>query len=197
MADPRDAQWPQDAQHPQDALGAQQAQRAQRAQGAFETPDAPARATYDYAIVRVAPRVEREEFVNAGIILFCRTRDYLEARVELDAARLAALAPDLDVPDVQRHLASIPRVCAGGPDSGPIGRLTQSQRFNWLVAPRNTVIQTSPVHAGLCDDPAAALERLMSCLVRQVPSRAAGLEGHSAPAGPSQAPLAGTERDRG
>ncbi|CAA9283631.1 MAG: hypothetical protein AVDCRST_MAG77-4065 [uncultured Chloroflexi bacterium] len=141
------------------------APEASSSAAATPAADGPPRATFDYAIVRVAPRVEREEFVNAGIILFCRTRDFLEARLALDSARLAVLAPDLDVTDVERHLASIPRVCAGGPGTGAIGRLTQSQRFNWLVAPRNTVIQTSPVHAGLCTDPAVALERLVHRLV--------------------------------
>jgi hypothetical protein len=127
----------------------------------------PARSSFDYAIMRVVPRVERGEFVNAGAILFCRTRRFLGARVELDRARLAALAPTLDPAEIERHLALIPLVCAGGAAGGPIGLLPQPDRFHWLVAPRSAMIQTSPVHAGLCDDPAATLEHLIETLVRQ------------------------------
>jgi hypothetical protein len=110
--------------------------------------------------------VEREEFVNAGVILFCLVRDFLGARVELDRVRVRALHPDVDLALVDEHLAAIPRVCAGGDGSGPIGRLSLRERFHWLVAPRSTVIQVSPVHSGLCDDPERALERLMDRMVR-------------------------------
>ena len=127
----------------------------------------PARDSFDYAIVRVVPHVEREEFLNAGVILFCRTLDFLDARVELDRARLAALASDADAAEVERHLAAIPRLCAGGPDAGPIGRLSRAERFHWLVSPGSTIIQPSPVHCGLCSDPAAALEHLMERMVRR------------------------------
>lgn len=130
----------------------------------------PVRSSFDYAIVRVVPRVEREEFVNAGVILFCLQRDFLGARVQLDPGRVLALWPDTDLALVEEHLAAIPMVCAGGPGSGPIGRLTQRERFHWLVAPRSTVVQVSPVHAGVCDDPAAALERLMDRMVRLAPT---------------------------
>ncbi len=126
-------------------------------------------ASYDYAVVRVVPRVEREEFINAGVIVFCRTRRYLGARVELDRARLAALAPDLDpeeAREIERHLAVIPTICAGGRGAGPIGALTLAERFHWLVAPHSTVVQTSRAHCGLCDDPAATLDHLMARLVR-------------------------------
>ncbi len=126
----------------------------------------PARSSFDYAIVRVVPRVERDEFVNAGAIVFCRTRRFLGARIELDRPRLAALAPWLDPAEVERHLALIPLVCAGGADGGPIGLLPLADRFHWLVAPRSAMIQASPVHAGLCDDPAAALEEIVAQLVR-------------------------------
>ena len=125
-----------------------------------------ARTSFDYAIVRVVPRVERDEFVNAGVILFCRTRRFLGARIELDARRLAALAPSLDITEVERYLATIPIICAGGPGSGPIGALPLADRFHWLVAPRSAMIQTSPVHTGLCDSPAAALEELLAAAVR-------------------------------
>ncbi len=130
----------------------------------------PARASFDYAIVRVVPHVEREEFVNAGAILFCRTLDFLGARVELDRARLAALSPDADAAEVEQHLTAILRICAGGPDGGPIGRLSRAERFHWLVSPGSTIIQPSPVHCGLCDDPEAALDRLMDHMVRRAAS---------------------------
>jgi hypothetical protein len=128
----------------------------------------PAPASFDYALVRVVPRVEREEFLNAGVVLFCLTRGFLGARVALDRARLAALAPgaDLDLDLVEEHLAAIPRIAAGGEGSGPIGRLTVRERFHWLVAPRSTVIQMGPVHAGLCDDPRRALDDLFERMVR-------------------------------
>jgi hypothetical protein len=112
------------------------------------------------------PRVEREEFVNAGVVLFCLQRDFLGAQVELDVARVRALWPGADLPLLEAHLAVVPRICAGAPGSGPIGRLSARERFHWLVAPRSTVLQVSPVHSGLCDDPAAALERLMDRMVR-------------------------------
>jgi len=125
---------------------------------------APVRHSYDYAVVRVVPRVEREEFFNAGVILFCRVRRFLGARVALDQGRLAALAPALDPAGVEAHLALIERICAGDVDAGPIARLPLAERFHWLVAPRSTVVQTSPVHSGLCADPAAALERLFALM---------------------------------
>ena len=122
--------------------------------------------SFDYAVVRVIPRVEREEFVNAGVIVHCYALDFLAARVELDEARLLALAADADLPLVRRHLAAIPRICAGGPSAGPLGELSQRERFNWLVAPRSTLLQTSPAHSGMCADPAGALERLLDRTVR-------------------------------
>jgi hypothetical protein len=126
----------------------------------------PALHLYNYAVIRVVPRVEREEFVNAGVILFCRTRRFLCAKVELNRERLLALAPDVDLAQVERHLATIPLICKGGEAAGPIGHLTQAERFRWLVSPRSTIIQPSPVHPGLSDDPAATLERLMDKMVR-------------------------------
>src|SRR5262249_10172878 len=110
---------------------------------------------------------EREEFLVAGVILFCRTRRYLGAQAALDIERLRALAPDLDPAEVERHLAQIVRICRGDPEAGPIGRWPPAERFHWLVAPRSTVIQTSPVHTGLCPDPEAALTRLFDTLVRR------------------------------
>jgi hypothetical protein len=130
----------------------------------------PAQPSFDYAVVRVVPRAEREEFVNAGVILFCSERDYLDARVEVDRARVLALDPGADLAEIEAHLRAIPRVCAGGEGSGPIGRLSRRERFHWLVAPRSTVVQVSPVHSGLCEDPARALEKLVERMVR-VPGR--------------------------
>jgi hypothetical protein len=123
--------------------------------------------SFDYAVVRVVPRVERGEFMNAGVILYCRARDYLAARVRLDRARLAAFAPsaELDLEALDRALALIPRLCAGEPGAGPIAALPQAERFHWLVAPRSTVAQVSPVHAGLCVDPAATLDALFERMV--------------------------------
>ncbi len=126
----------------------------------------PGLVSFDYAVVRVVPNVEREEFLNAGVILFCRTRRFLKARIELDASRLAALAPDFDASQVQEYLDLIPRICAGGPEAGPIGELSQPERFHWLVSPRSTTIQISPVHCGCCADPQAALDDLFEKMVR-------------------------------
>lgn len=122
--------------------------------------------TYDYTIVRVVPKVERAEFVNVGVILSCPAQDFLDARIEVDATRLTALDPTVDLQAVEAHLAAIPIVCAGGDGAGPIGRLSQRERFHWLVAPRSTIIQTSPVHTGACRDPRAAIERLLETMVR-------------------------------
>lgn len=118
---------------------------------------------FNYSIVRVVPAVERGECLNAGVILFCRTRRYLGARVELDTPRLVALWPGADVETTRAGLELIPRVVAG---QGPFGEMSLSERFHWLVSPRSTTIQPSPVHAGLCTDPEATLEHLMATLVR-------------------------------
>lgn len=125
----------------------------------------PARSSYDYAILRVVPRVDREEFLNAGVVLFCLERDFLGARVGLDEARVKAAFPDADLGLLREHLAVIPRICEGGPEAGPIGKLTKRERFHWLVAPRSTIVQVSPVHVGLCEDPAAALADVFAKMV--------------------------------
>jgi hypothetical protein len=126
----------------------------------------PAPTAFDYALVRVVPCVDRGELLNVGALLFARTRRYLGARIELDEARLRALWPAVDLDDVRAHLDVIPRVCRGGPEAGPIGELPLHERFHWLVAPRSTIIQTSAVHSGLCDDPARELARLVERMVR-------------------------------
>ena len=126
----------------------------------------PAPSSFNYAIVRVVPRVERGEFINAGVILYCLTSRFLASKVELDEQRLRALAPGVDLELVRSHLEAIPRICEGGKKAGPIGQLPQKERWHWLVAPRSTILQTSPVHSGLCEDPAQALEHLMDRMVR-------------------------------
>jgi DUF3037 family protein len=122
--------------------------------------------TYDYAVIRVVPKVEREEFVNVGIIVSCPAGEFLEARIELDEQRLTAVDPTLDVETIRTHLATIPIICAGGQEAGPMGKASQRERFHWLTAPRSTVIQTSPVHTGFCEDPADVLEHLLDTMVR-------------------------------
>jgi len=126
----------------------------------------PAFSTYDYAVIRVVPRVERGEFLNVGVILYCRSLRFLGSAVELDEARLAALAPCMSLSSIRPHLAMIPIVCRAAPGSGPIGALSQAERFHWLVSPRSTAIQTSPVHCGITNDPEATLEHLTGQLVR-------------------------------
>jgi hypothetical protein len=126
----------------------------------------PADYAYDYAVVRVVPRVDRGERINVGVIVSCPDLSFLEARIEIDEPRLRAFDGSLDLEVTKAHLDMIPRVCRGGADAGPIGALPQRARFHWLVSPRSTVIQISAVHAGRTADPFAALERLMACMVR-------------------------------
>ena len=127
-------------------------------------PDAPPN-VFQYAIVRVHPRVERGECLNVGVILLCRPRRYLAARIALDERRLAAFAPDLDPSVIRPHLGAIERIAAGDQEAGPIARLGQAERFHWLVSPSSTMIQASEVHTGLCDDPATELDHLVETLV--------------------------------
>ena len=117
-------------------------------------------ASFDYVIVRVVPRVERQEFINAGIIVFCLEKRYLAARIHLDEQRLKSLWPETDIEVVRDHLAAIPRICAGDSAAGPIATLSQRERFHWLISERSTIIQTSPVHSGLCDSTEGLLDRL-------------------------------------
>jgi hypothetical protein len=120
---------------------------------------------FQYAIVRVVPRVERGECVNAGVVLFCRPRRFLQARVALDEERLLALAPDVDLAAVRGHLDALCRIAAGDASAGAIAALPASERFHWLVAPSSTIVQPSEVHTGLCDDPRACLDDLFRRLV--------------------------------
>ena len=126
----------------------------------------PTEYTYDYAIVRIVPRVERGERINVGVILSCVDESFLDCRLELDPERLRVLDPTLDVESIRASLATIPLVCKGGPEAGAIGDLPPRGRFRWLVSPRSTVIQMSPVHTGRTTDPAAALDHLLETMVR-------------------------------
>jgi len=114
----------------------------------------------------VIPKVEREEFINVGVIVSCPACEFLDAAIEVDETRLKAIDSALDLDTIRNHLAAIKLICAGGDDAGPIGKLTQRERFHWLVAPRSTIIQTSPVHSGYCAEPSVALEHLLDTLVR-------------------------------
>jgi hypothetical protein len=118
--------------------------------------------SFDYAIIRVVPVVAREEFLNAGVILYSAQLDFLEAAIGLDEARLRAVFPSIDLELIRGHLEAIPKLCAGGRDAGPIGQLSRKERWHWLVAPRSTQLQVSPVHSGISDRPREALQRILS-----------------------------------
>lgn len=120
---------------------------------------------FEYALLRVVPRVERGEAINAGVVLYCQEARFLEAAVYLDPDRLSVLDPHLDPEAVRAHLEAAGRVCAGGPEAGAVGLLPPVQRFGWLVAPRSTVVQPSPVHTGLTENPRKTLEHLLKTLV--------------------------------
>lgn len=117
-------------------------------------------ASFDYALLRVVPRVERQEFINAGVVGYCPEKRYLAARIRLDTARLKALWPDVDLTLVQQHLEAVERICMGDESAGPIAKLSLRERFHWLTSPRSTIIQPSPVHTGVCDATDGLLDRL-------------------------------------
>ena len=131
----------------------------------------PDRNTYDYAVIRVVPRVEREEFVNVGVIVSCPVHKFLEAVIEMDEARVRALDPAADMDAIRAHLATIPLICAGGEAAGAIGKLSQRERFHWLIAARSTVIQASPAHSGRCGNPRDLIEHLLQTMVRPAKPR--------------------------
>lgn len=124
------------------------------------------RSAYEYALIRVVPRVEREEFINVGVVLFCRQQRFLGARIQLDEARMRVFAPGLELDPLIEQLNHIPLVCAGGAAAGPIGALPAQERFRWLTAPRSTIIQPSPVHVGLCGDPQKTLDKIFARMVQ-------------------------------
>lgn len=121
--------------------------------------------SFEYAVLRIVPRVDREEFINAGVIVFCLERKFLRARIQVDEERLKALYPDLEIEHIRDHLEAFRKVAEGAADGGPMAALSIRQRFHWLVAPRSTVIQVSPVHAGMCESPEDVLESLFRKLV--------------------------------
>lgn len=125
---------------------------------------------FDYAVVRLVPRVEREEFINVGVIVSCAAREFLKAKIALDENRVRAFAPWAEIEQARKHLAAFEKICAGGDSAGPIGALPARARFHWLTAARSTIIQTSPVHTGLCGDPETALKRLFQTMVEPVAS---------------------------
>jgi hypothetical protein len=125
----------------------------------------PAADPFSYLILRVVPSVERGERINVGVVLFCRQRRFLGARVEIDPARLTALAPDVPVREISEHLVALMRIAEGSPEGGPIAALSPSERFGWLAAPSSTIVQASDVHTGLCRDPVATLDGLFARLV--------------------------------
>jgi hypothetical protein len=127
----------------------------------------PGREPFQYAALRIVPRVERGEAFNAGVVVFCRPLRFLGARTRLDDALLTALAPGCDPAAVRPHLEAVERIAAGDPAGGPIAELPQSERFHWLVAPASTIVQPGPVHTGLTDDPAGELARLFASLVER------------------------------
>jgi hypothetical protein len=124
-------------------------------------------ASFDYALLRVVPRVERQEFINAGVVVYCPEKRYLAARIRLDAARLKALWPEADEALVAKHLEAVERICAGDAAAGPIAKLSQRERFHWLTSPRSTMIQPSPVHTGVCDGTEELLDRLEKQFLEQ------------------------------
>ena len=124
----------------------------------------PEQSSFDYALIRVVPRVEKEEFINAGVVVFCLEKNFLEARVRLEDERLRALWPEIDIELVRQHLEAVVKIASGNEDGGPIAKLSIRERFHWLVAPRSTMIQPSAVHTGLCVNPAASLDHLFKTL---------------------------------
>ena len=120
---------------------------------------------FEYAIIRVVPRVEREEFINVGVIMYCASKKFLHTLYKLNRERLAALSPELDFDEIESRLQAFERICKGGKDGGRIGELPPAERFRWLTATRSTVVQTSPVHPGLCDNPEEKLKKLFEEMV--------------------------------
>jgi hypothetical protein len=120
---------------------------------------------YEWAVVRLVPRVERCEFINVGAIVYCQALDYLAAAVEVDEARARALDPGVDMAAVRAHLEAVEQLCQGAAGTGMSGERSQGDRFRWLTAPRSTMVQTSPIHTGLTEDPARELQRLMATMV--------------------------------
>lgn len=120
---------------------------------------------FEYAVIRIVPHVEREEFINVGVVLYCSAKKFLNTRVRLNESRVGSFCEALDIDEIRAYIDSFEKICAGGPDSGPIGKLPVAERFRWLTASRSTVLQTSAVHPGLCTDPSEMLDRLFEQMV--------------------------------
>ena len=120
---------------------------------------------FEYAVIRVVPRVEREEFMNVGVIVYCRKPAFLQMIFEIDETRIGSFYPQVDIPDVLCHLKAFEQIANAHPSAGPIATLDNASRFRWLTAKRSTVVQSSPVHPGLCGDPALTLQHLFKQLV--------------------------------
>ncbi len=125
----------------------------------------PEKDLFEYAIVRIVPKVEREEFINVGVILYCAKQKFLQAIFSINEERLRAFCTKTDLAELKEHLNSYNNICKGTPDSGPIGQLDLASRFRWLTATRSTVVQSSKVHPGLSEDPAETLQKLFTQLV--------------------------------
>jgi hypothetical protein len=123
---------------------------------------------FEYAVIRVVPHVEREEFLNAGVILYCASQKFLQCLTEVNEERLRVLCDKIDFAELKEHVQSFERICAAGNDSGPIGKLPIAERFRWLTATRSTIVQTSKVHPGLCTDAAEMLTHLYTQLVQKI-----------------------------
>lgn len=126
----------------------------------------PEKHLYEYAVIRVLPRVDREEFINVGVILYCAPAEFLRAECSIDGERLRAFARNADLGELDEHLESFCRICKGGEDAGPIGGLSLGERFRWLTATRSTIVQTSPVHTGFTEDPEHTIQHLLARLVK-------------------------------
>ncbi len=122
--------------------------------------------SFEYAVIRLVPNVEREEFLNVGVVVYCQSQDFLRSAFVLAESRLHAFTKDLKILEVEEHLRAFERVCVGGEEGGPIGKLPIGARFRWLTAPRSTILQTSPVHTGLSFDAKETIDRLVEKLVR-------------------------------
>lgn len=120
---------------------------------------------FEYAVIRIVPHVEREEFINVGVVLYCSAKKFLNTRVRLNESRVVSFCESIDIDEIRAYIDSFEKICAGGPDSGPIGKLPVAERFRWLTASRSTVLQTSAVHPGLCTNPSEMLDRLFEQMV--------------------------------
>jgi hypothetical protein len=121
---------------------------------------------FEYAVIRIVPRVEREEFVNVGVIVYCPAQSFLAVEFEINEKKLHAFAPDLEIAEIEKHLSAFEQISTGGASAGAIGKLPAGARFRWLIAPRSTIVQTSPVHTGFCEDAKTSLNRLLDLMVR-------------------------------